>query len=211
MKKKIIFIGAHPDDIEIGCGATVKKFALQNDDIYFLIGTTGGQAIINNNNDWKSLEEKRVKESLNAAKFLGVKDVFYLNLTDTCIEHNGLTVKSIEKYINSIQPDIVFTHTIEDYHQDHKNLAFSTLSACRRLKTNILHYESPSTAQTFTPTVYSDVSETIEDKIKAITMFITQNGKSYVNADAINGLAKYRGYTSGSMYAEAFTLSKYYI
>lgn len=210
MKKKIICIGAHPDDIEIGCGATIKKLALQNEDIYFLIGTAGGQVIVNNNK-WESLEERRKQESLNAARFLGVKDVFYLNLADTCIEHNGITVKAIENYITSIKPDLIFTHTIEDHHQDHKNLAFSTLSACRRLKTNILHYESPSTAQTFTPTVYSDISNTIEDKIKAINMFFTQDEKVYVNPDAIKGLAQYRGYISGSMYAEAFTVSKYYI
>ena len=210
MSNKIICLGAHPDDIEIGCGGTIKKFVLQNAEVYFIIATLGGKVTLKNN-DWKSIEDERVKESLNAAKFLGVKEVFFLNLPDTYIEHNGKTISAIEKYLNIIDPDLVFTHTKEDHHQDHKNLAFSTISACRRQKANILHYETPSTAQTFLPTIYSDISDTIELKIKAIKLFASQDEKIYVNPDAIKGLAKYRGYTSGSKYAEGFDVSKYYL
>jgi LmbE family N-acetylglucosaminyl deacetylase len=210
MTKKIICIGAHPDDIEIGCGATIKKYALQGSEIYFLIGSTGNEVKIKNKN-WKSIMKQRSKESLDSAKYLSIKEVFFLGFADTFIQHNGDTIKSIENYIFSIKPEIIFTHTVRDHHQDHKNLALSTLSACRREKINVLHYETPSTAQEFSPTVYSDITQTIEAKISAIKLFLTQEEKVYVNPDAIKGLAKYRGFTSGSAYAEAFEVSKYFL
>lgn len=209
-KSSIIAIGAHPDDIEIGCGGTMKKLSMDGADIIFLIATSG-EKCIPDKKKFNAIKKKRREESLRSAKFIGVKKVFNLNLPDTDIEHNGDTVHAIEKYIYRFKPDFIFTHTIEDKHQDHKNLALSTISACRRSRVNILHYESPSTAQSFIPTVFSDISETIKFKTDAINFFSTQRDKYYVDPEAIKGLAKYRGYISGSTYAEAFEVSKYYI
>lgn len=208
--KSAIAIGAHPDDIEIGCGGTLKKLSDNGYDIIFLIATLGERCNFKIDT-LKTIKNKRKIESLGSARMLGAVKVFHLDLKDTMIEHTGRTVNSIEKYINKFKPEYVFTHTIEDKHQDHKNLAFSTISACRRTKTNILHYETPSTAQSFIPTVFSDISRTIEYKIKAINFFSSQHNKYYVDPDAIKGLAHYRGYISGSKYAEAFEVSKYYI
>lgn len=210
MNTKIIAIGAHPDDIEIGCGGTIKSFASQNAQIYFIVATLGEKCIVNETGN-RFLNEKRKEECINASEFLGVKEIFFLGLPDTNIEHNGTTVNSIEKFVNLINPDYIFTHTKEDHHQDHRNLALATVSACRRKRINILHYESPSTAQSFLPVVFSDISNTIIHKIDAISFFSTQNEKIYLDKEAIKGLAKYRGYISGSEYAEGFELSKFYL
>jgi LmbE family N-acetylglucosaminyl deacetylase len=210
MSTKIIAIGAHPDDIEIGCGGTIKTFATQNSEIYFIVATLGEKCNVKDIGN-QFLNEIRKEESINAAKFLGVKDIFFLGLPDTNIEHNGITVDFIEKFVNLINPDYVFTHSKEDHHQDHSNLALATISACRRRRINILHYESPSTAQSFLPVVFNDISQTIVHKIDAINFFSSQNEKIYVDKEAIKGLAKYRGYISGSEYAEGFELSKYYL
>jgi LmbE family N-acetylglucosaminyl deacetylase len=208
--KSIIAIGAHPDDIEIGCGGTIKKFSDYGYDIIFLIATLGEKCDLKTRNS-SMIKKKRRKESIESANIFGVIKVYYLDMLDTNIEHNGITVNAIEKYIKKFKPEYVFTHTIEDKHQDHKNLAFSTISACRRSKTNILHYESPSTAQSFLPTVFSDISDTLDYKIKAVKFFASQHDKYYVDPEAIKGLAVYRGYISGSKYAEAFEVSKFYI
>jgi LmbE family N-acetylglucosaminyl deacetylase len=211
MKKKVILaIGAHPDDIEIGCGGTIKNFALANAKIYFIIATLGEKCIVKNI-DAKMLHERRKEESINASKFLGVNDIFFLGLSDTNIGHDGTSVDAIEKYINLLNPNFIFTHTKEDHHQDHRNLALATISACRRKQINILHYESPSTAQSFLPSVFNDITSTINHKIQALGFFSTQNEKIYLDKEAIKGLAKYRGYTSGCEYAEGFELSKYYL
>lgn len=210
MIKKIIAIGAHPDDIEIGCGGTIKSFALENAEIYFIVATLGEKCIVKSIGNL-DLNEKRKEESINSSKFLGVKEVFFLGLPDTDIEHNGKSVAAIEHYIDLIQPSYIFTHTKEDHHQDHRNLALASISACRRKRINILHYESPSTAQSFLPVVFTDITETIVHKLDAISFFSSQNEKIYVDKEAIKGLAKYRGYISGSEYAEGFEISKYYL
>jgi LmbE family N-acetylglucosaminyl deacetylase len=211
MKKKVILaIGAHPDDIEIGCGGTIRTFALQDADIYFIVATLGEKCIVRNIEE-KILLEKRKGENINASKYLGVKEIFFLGLPDTNIEHNGASVDAIEKYVKLLEPNFIFTHTKEDHHQDHRNLALATISACRRQKINILHYESPSTAQSFLPLVFNDISATINNKLEALSFFTSQNEKIYLDKEAIKGLAKYRGYISGYEYAEGFEISKYYI
>jgi LmbE family N-acetylglucosaminyl deacetylase len=211
MNKKIILaIGAHPDDIEIGCGGTIRSLALEGADIFFIVATLGEKCIVREIEE-KLLFKKRKEESVKAAKCLGVKDIFFLGLPDTNIEHNGASVTAIEKYLKQLEPNFIFTHTKEDHHQDHRNLALATISACRRQKINILHYESPSTAQSFLPLVFNDISETINHKIETLGLFTTQNEKIYLDKEAIKGLAKYRGYISGYEYAEGFEISRYYI
>ncbi len=211
MKKEIILaIGAHPDDIEIGCGGTIKRFALENAEIYYLIATLGEKCLVEGIEE-KLLYQKREKESIAASTFLGVKETFFLGLPDTKITHDGTSVDAIERYVNLLKPNFIFTHTKEDYHQDHYNLALATISACRRTRINILHYESPSTAQSFMPIVFNDISSTINEKIEVISLFTSQNEKKYLDKEAIKGLAKYRGFTSGSKYAEGFEISKFYL
>jgi LmbE family N-acetylglucosaminyl deacetylase len=211
MKKNVILaIGAHPDDIEIGCGGTIRSYAIQGADIYFIVATLGEKCIVKNIEE-KILFKKRKQESINASKHLGVKEIFYLGLPDTNIEHNGASVDAIEKYVNLLKPNFIFTHTKEDNHQDHRNLALATISACRRQKINILHYEAPTTAQSFLPVVFNDISSTINYKIETLGLFSTQNEKIYLDKEAIKGLAKYRGYISGYEYAEGFEISKFYI
>ena len=129
----IICIGAHPDDIEIGCAGTIKRFVNQGNKVYYLIATLGEKVSVDNAELLK-IKDSRTKESINAAKYIGASDIFMLNLNDTRIKHDGETVKAIEKKINEINPDYIFTHTVDDNHQDHKNIALSTLSACRRRK-----------------------------------------------------------------------------
>ena len=207
----ILCIGAHPDDIEIGCAGTIKRYVNQGAKVYYLIATLGEKVSVDNTELLK-IKDSRTKESIKAAKYIGASDIFMLNLNDTRIKHDGDTVKAIEKKINEINPDYIFTHTVDDNHQDHKNIALSSLSACRRRKCNILHYESPSTAQHFVPTVYSDITDTVDNKIESIKVFLIQRQKVYVDPEAIKGLAKYRGYTSGIYeYAEAFSVTKIFL
>jgi LmbE family N-acetylglucosaminyl deacetylase len=209
-KRTILAIGAHPDDIEIGCAGTLLTLANQGAEVYYIIASLGEQCDVADM-DKNALMEIRKEESRKAALPIGARDIFYLNLPDTFIEHNGLAVGSIEKIISKVKPDLIFTHTLQDKHQDHKNLGFATISACRRAKTNILHYETPSTAQSFQPVVFSDISGVMKEKIDILKCFTSQNEKIYLDNEAIEGLARYRGYTSGSKFAEAFEVSRWFL
>jgi len=193
--KSIIAIGAHPDDIEIGCGGTIRKHVLQGHDVFYIIATNGE---LGGNN------EERNNEAKKAAELMELKNIYFLNLPDTFVSHDGKTVQMLDKIIKEISPSIVYVHSLKDYHQDHSNLAKATLSASRTMKHSILCYEAPSTTLEFIPIAFSDISKTFEFKVKCIHQFVSQEQKNYVEAQAMVNLAKFRGKTINVEYAEAF-------
>ena len=152
-------------------------------------------------------DEKRKSEAITVAKLMGVKETHFLNLPDTMIKHDGNTVSCMDKYINGVD-GIIYVHSPRDYHQDHGNLAKSVLSASRKMKNSIFFYETPSTTIEFKPTLYVDISNVFEDKLKYIRQYSSQENKGYMEDQAIIGLAQYRGYSIGTKYAEAFEVGR---
>jgi LmbE family N-acetylglucosaminyl deacetylase len=194
-KQTVLAIGAHPDDIELGCGGIIKKHILRGDNVYYAIATNGEKG---------GNEEKRICEAEKAAEFMGVKEVFFLHLPDSFILHDGNTVHLLDKIMGKISPSIVYVHSLKDYHQDHSNIAKATLSASRNMKNSIFCYEAPSTTLEFIPIAFSDITEVFESKIKSIEYFISQEKKNYVERQAVVDLAKFRGKMVNVNYAEAF-------
>lgn len=198
MKRKILAVGAHPDDIELGCGGTIRKHILHGDEVTCIIAA-GGEKSGN--------KEKRKSEALAAAKLMGIKDIQFLDLPDTMIRHDGLTVGLLDKYIHE-DDGIIYVHSPKDYHQDHANIAKSVLSASRKMKNSVFFYETPSTTIEFKPTLYIDITDVFEDKLDYIRQYTSQQNKNYMEEQAILGLAQYRGYNIGVMYAEAFEVAR---
>lgn len=196
-KQKIFAVGAHPDDIELGCSGTLRKHILRGDEVIYIVASFGE----------KSGEgEERKSEAIKVAKLMGVKKVHFLNLPDTMIKHDGNTVRLIDDYFKE-DFDIVYVHSPKDYHQDHANIAKTVLSASRKMKNSIFFYETPSTTIEFRPTLFIDISDVIEDKLRYINQYRSQN-KDYMEEQAILGLAGYRGYSIGVKYAEAFEVGR---
>lgn len=195
-EKKIIFaIGAHPDDIEIGCGGTLRKHVQEGDDVYYVIATNGekgGDGV------------KRIEEANESAKLMGINGIDFLNLSDSYVSHDGDTVHLLDKVMTKRCPSVVYVHSLKDYHQDHSNIAKSTLSASRNMTNSIFCYEAPSTTLDFTPIAFSNISETFEVKIECINKFHSQAKKDYIERQAMVNLAKFRGKTIAVEYAEAF-------
>lgn len=194
-KKVILAIGAHPDDIEIGCGGTLKKHIQKGDDVYYVIATNGERG-----GDGKVRRE----EAEESAKLMGIEDIDFLNLPDSHVSHDGETVHMLDKVMDKISPSIVYVHSLKDYHQDHSNIAKSTLSASRSMKNSIFCFETPSTTFEFTPIAFSNISETFESKIECISKFNSQVEKDYIERQAMVNLAKFRGKTIAVEYGEAF-------
>ena len=196
MENKIILaIGAHPDDIEIGCGGTIKKHVCMGDDVYYAIATNGEKG---------GDKKERIAEAKKASQLMGIKGIDFLGLPDSYILHNGETVNLLDDVIGKRSPSIVYVHSLKDYHQDHSNIAKSTLSASRNMKNSILCYEAPSTTIEFTPIAFRNINSTFESKINCINQFISQEKKDYTERQAIINLAKFRGKTINVEYAEAF-------
>ena len=197
--RRILAIGAHPDDIELGCGGTLRKHVLNNDEVYYIIASLGEKS---------GDKDKRRAETMAAAELMGVSDNYFLNLPDTMVMHDGVTVGLLDKYMRKIESEIVYVHSPKDYHQDHANIAKSALSASRNMRNAILLYETPSTTIEFRPVAFSDVSDTFEHKLKCIEQYVSQNEKEYMEKEAIIGLAKTRGHTMGVEFAEAFEVAR---
>jgi LmbE family N-acetylglucosaminyl deacetylase len=110
----------------------------------------------------------------------------------------------IEHIVNQVRPNRIYTHNIDDIHQDHRNVAKATISASRK-SSGILCYETPKST-VFSPQYFVDISDVIDVKTEAIRCFVSQSNKEYMKINAIKGLASYRGYIVGVKYAEAFSV-----
>lgn len=195
MRKVVLAIGAHPDDIEIGCGGTIRKHVLDNDDVYYAIASNGEKG---------GKPEERVEEAKEVAALMGIKNIYFLGLEDTFISHDGKTINLLDQIIQEVKPSLVYVHSLKDYHQDHRNIAKSTLSASRKMKNSILCYEAPSTTLEFVPTAFSNISKTFDFKMDCINRFVSQENKEYLEREALINLSKYRGKIIATEYAEAF-------
>jgi LmbE family N-acetylglucosaminyl deacetylase len=182
----ILAIGAHPDDIELGCGGLLLKASRQDRHNIFMYTLTRGGA--------SGDPEERTKELIESAKFIGAKRLWIDNFEDTKLSLSSDLINHIEFFIKKADPDIVLTHSLGDTHHDHRAIAASTMEAGRFVP-NILAYEIPVTRD-FKPQVYYDISDVIDGKIELINIFLSQRSKSFLQSNAIRGLAQYRALQS---------------
>jgi LmbE family N-acetylglucosaminyl deacetylase len=189
----IIAIGAHPDDIEFGCGGTLLRHFKRGDSVIMIVlsrGERGGDPAV------------RSQEAKEAAKKIGA-ELHLFDYVDTEIPQSHDLIEKLEKIIEDSKPKRVYTHSIKDTHQDHRNVAYTTIAAARFVP-EILAYESPSLYLDFTPNYYVDISNYIDKKVDLLNKFTTQNGKEYMKINAIRGLSQFRGLAPLVSHAEAF-------
>ena len=202
---KILAIGAHPDDIEVGCAGTLAKYASSGHDIYLLVmteGHMGGEGTI------------RKKEQAKSAKILKPRELIWGGYKDTLLEpHMNQMVHDIETVLKKIAPDFIFVQYEEDTHQDHRALAKATISATRYVR-NVLFFEGPTT-QNFSPTIFVDIRETIEAKIAMLLLHRSQVQKTNIEGlaitDVVRSTAVFRGIQGRVQFAEAFVPLRLFI
>ena len=114
----VLAIGAHPDDIEFGCGGTLIKYAQKGHNVYLLILTMGG---IGGN------PKVRKKEQEDALRFMKAKKAFWGNFKDTELPLGKALVSFIEEVIEETKPQVVFFNYFDDTHQDHRVAPFGDL------------------------------------------------------------------------------------
>jgi LmbE family N-acetylglucosaminyl deacetylase len=201
--ERILCIGAHSDDIEIGCGGTILQL------------TAGGKAI---EIYWVVLcsNEKRAKEARQSADaFLkGVKNktIVVKNFRDGFLPYIGGEVKEFfEELKKSYSPDLVFTHFRHDLHQDHRLASELTWNTFRNHL--ILEYEiSKYDADLQQPNFFVPLSDAARRKKVRLLMdhFVTQRNKHWFSEDLFNGLMRLRGMEAASptLHAEGFHCRK---
>jgi LmbE family N-acetylglucosaminyl deacetylase len=195
--RSVLAIGAHPDDVELGCGGALVAHAAAGDRVTVLV-LTGGE----NGPRPDRPGATRRGEQDEAARILGA-ELRWGGLRDCALQPDAVTIGVVEAAIAETGADLVYVHAPDDSHQDHRAAAAATLSAARRLS-GVLHYQSPSTLS-FSPSVFVDVTAFLSGKIAALRAHASQVEQSaMVEPDAVVAAARYWGAQARVGYAEAF-------
>lgn len=198
-QKTVLAIGAHPDDIEFGCGAALMRLREEGATTYGLI-LTGGERGHNES----AASQVRTEEARAAARVIALSDLAFHDFPDTNLHGHKEAIRlAIEAALARWQPDIIFTHNGHDVHTDHRTVFEATREAARGAYT-ILCYENPNTPPAFNPGYFIDVSDYLEDKIAALARHKTQMGKPYADPAVIRATAGFRGNQARVPFAEGF-------
>jgi LmbE family N-acetylglucosaminyl deacetylase/CheY-like chemotaxis protein len=193
-RETVLAIGAHPDDVEIGAAGTLLAHKAAGDTVAILTlsrGAHGGNQVL------------RARESQEAADVIGAR-LFLDDLQDTLIAEGNPTIGVIDQVIAEVQPTIVYTHSIHDVHQDHRNTHCAAMVAARRVG-RVYCFQSPSATVDYRPTYFVTIDDHIGRKLKAIDTFGSQAGvRDYLEPGLITSTARYWSrYCCGS-HAEPF-------
>ena len=199
----ILCLGAHPDDIEIGCGGTILRLLQEVPETHFRWVVFSGDEV----RSTEALESTRV--FLEKAK---TKKTDIQHFRESYFPFCGALIKDyFERLKNEFFPDIVFTHYNGDCHQDHRLISDLTWNTFR--DHFILEYEVPKyDGDLRTPNLYVHLNELIvRKKVKHICdIFRTQKEKQWFTEETFKSILRIRGLESNSptKYAEAFYCRK---
>lgn len=228
MKLDILAIGSHPDDVELGCGATLAKEIARGKKAGIIDLTRGELGT-------RGTAEIRYKEAKAAAKILGVAVRENLDFADGFFVNDKLHQLKVIKMIRKYQPDIVLCNAVEDRHIDHGKGSRLVSDACflsglLKIETEIegqrQEYWRPKQVyhyiqwKTITPDFVVDVSDHIEKKLEAILAYESQfydpkskeaetpiSSRNFL--ESITYRARDLGRLTGVEYAEGFTAERY--
>ena len=203
-KKKIVCVGAHPDDPESGCGGTLAKLAAQGHEVTIIYLTTGEAGITGVNHD--EAAKTRKQEAINACKILNAKPVFAGQIDGATIADNA-ALQHIQSLVAAEKPDVVFTHWPVDSHKDHQVASLLTIQTWVRAsaKFTLYFFEVCTGEQTmvFNPTDYVDIGETQAQKKKAVYCHTSQDPPG-IYACGHASMEDFRGREAGVSAAEGF-------
>ena len=196
--RRVLAIGCHADDIEIGCGGTLLGLTRSRPDVevtWVVLGAEGA----------REAEARASAEGFLASA--AESEVVVLGFKDAYMPYHGEAVKEAFEELKRFEPDLVLTHTRADLHQDHRLACELTWNTFRDHL--VLEYEIPkvdgdlATPNVFVPLAEEYASEKIDRLLEA---FATQRDKHWFDAEVFRGLMRIRGMEcrAASGYAEAF-------
>jgi LmbE family N-acetylglucosaminyl deacetylase len=213
----VLVVAAHPDDEILGLGGTVASHAARGDRVRLAVMCEGITSRYKP--EWDAEVRKQAKE---AARILGVTDLVLGNLPDQRLETLPLSdvVKEVVSLITEWQPEVIYTHFSGDINRDHRILTEAVLVAARPYSApsvkEILMFETPSSTEwsspaltaSFQPNVYVDISEFVEQKIKAFSCYSAEirQRPHPRSPEALADRARYWGSVINRRGAEAFML-----
>ena len=198
--ERVLAIGCHADDVEIGCGATLLALTRAHPRVsvtWVVLAAAGARG-----------EEAKA----SARDFLadaGSSDVRVHEFRDGFLPYVGGEVKDVFEGLKTVEPDLVLTHARDDLHQDHRLACELTWNTFRDHL--ILEYEIPKyDGDLGAPNVFVPIDESLADeKLRLLREhYGSQSGKHWFDEELFRGLLRLRGMESATRYAEAFTCRK---
>jgi len=204
---KILIIGAHFDDAELGAGATAAKLVSKGKTVYKVTLTDNVT-----NFDQKGISvdyEKSKLQSANSAKILGIKEIDFIPERCTHLEYSTELMQRVEKLIFDYDIDTVFMHFSSDMNQDHIAANRICLTASRHCR-NILQFQSNGYVldNVYYPTFFVDVTDYIELKKRALECYSAEHNRFNRLFETSIERCRVWGYANEVEYAEGFNVIK---
>ena len=198
----VLCLGAHSDDIEIGCGGTILFLARNFPNCVFHWVVLSADGV-------RAAEAQQASALFAGAK--AVRGPLLISFRDGFFPFEGAEVKTTFEELKAISPDLIFTHSRQDSHQDHRLVAELTWNTFR--DHFILEYEIPKyDGDMGQPSVFVPLETGVSEKKVQYLMdaFQSQRGKRWFRPDTFLSLMRLRGMecNSPSGYAEAFYCRK---
>jgi LmbE family N-acetylglucosaminyl deacetylase len=215
----ILAVGCHPDDIEIGCGGTLARYVAEGHAVTYCHVADGclGHAVIRSD----ELRVIRANEARKAAEIMGAQKYASLGVPDLEVSAaDPELVRRMVAVIREAKPDIILTHSPEDYMKDHRQVSelvfdasfsasvphFGEGEACPAAP---LYYMDTLAGMGFAPTEYVDINDFIDIKLAALACHDSQIAwlRDHDGIDFLNfarACSRFRGIQCGAVYAEGF-------
>ena len=222
--KKVLVFAAHPDDEILGVGGTLSKHVLEGDRCFVVILGEGiTSRYINNNENEDKEKEMLYKNSYMAQSVIGYEELYLEKLPDNRFDQLDILdiIKIVEKYIDIIKPDIIYTHYLYDLNVDHRVTCEAVMTASRpigeRCVKEIYCFNTLSSTEwnfsckdKFSPNYFVDITSTINKKIDAMKCY-TDEIREFPHPRSIEGIkaqAKNNGTIISKSYCEAFEVMR---
>jgi LmbE family N-acetylglucosaminyl deacetylase len=196
--KRVLFLGAHPDDIELGCGALIHHIAAISDLLCVTLSDNQKNSELSN----------VVHEHYKSMTFLNVpkEKVILGPFTTRVFPHERQDIlEYFLKLRSEFKPDVIFVHSKQDVHQDHLTMTDEALRAYRGI--TVLGYDVVRSSYDFFPHFLVEVAEEdVNAKIEALAQYETYRDKYYFNSELTRAIMVRHGALAECPFAEGFDI-----
>ena len=196
--RSVLFLGAHPDDIELGCGALLHHIVNQTEVLCVTLSDN------QKNPDLRNLRE----EHYQAMEVLGVpqdKVIFGPFTTRVFPDARQEILEYFLKLRREFGPDLIFVHSKQDIHQDHLTMTDEALRAFRGI--TVLGFDVVRSSYGFFPHFLVEVSEEdVNKKIEALASYETYRDRYYFNSELTRSIMVRHGALAERPFAEGFDI-----
>ena len=206
--RRILILAPHTDDGELGCGATIARAYDEGATIFYAAFSTAEESVPEGFP--RNQLEKEVRKATRILKIDPKNLIVYKHEVRKLNYSRQEILEELIKLREDIGPDLVFSPTLRDIHQDHQVIAQEGLRAFKNV--SILGYELIWNNKTFDTDCFIPIKRKhLNLKIKALQAYLTQKGKGFMDPVFIESMARVRGTQIGVEYAEAFEVIRWII